>query len=107
MTFRGRSDGLVVESDRKNKSGRRQCVVPIALMDKPPLPASSVQFLKRTWLVDKSINFKCPLYSSNHCTLRHAPSPWTHILPISLETLKLSGSFTNRRCHAPSPCTHI
>ena len=38
MTFRGRSDGLVVESDRKKKSfSRRQCVALIAFMDKPPL----------------------------------------------------------------------
>ena len=32
---------------------------------------------------------------------RHAPVPWTHILPISLETL------TNRRRHAPVPWTLI
>src|SRR4029434_9317953 len=38
---------------------------------------------------------------------RHAPSPWTHILPISLETVKLSGSITNRGRHAPSPRAHI
>src|SRR4029434_4705546 len=38
MTYRDRSDGLVVESDRKKKSfSRRQCVVLIAFMDKPPL----------------------------------------------------------------------
>src|SRR4029434_7883999 len=54
MTYRGRSDGLVVESDRKSSFTRltrilrlyirslffffpRQCVAPIALMDKPPL----------------------------------------------------------------------
>ena len=38
MTFRGRSDGLVVESDRKKKSfSRRQCVALIAFMDKPHL----------------------------------------------------------------------
>ena len=37
-TYRGRSDGLVVESDRKKNSfSRRQCVALIALMDKPPL----------------------------------------------------------------------
>src|SRR4029434_7622280 len=36
-----------------------------------------------------------------HFCSRHAPSPWTHILPLSLETLKLSGSITNRH-HAPS-----
>src|SRR4029434_10305083 len=43
-------------------------------------------------------------FCQRHC---HAPSPWTHILPISLETLKLSGSITNRRRHAPVPWTHI
>src|SRR4029434_10181592 len=58
MTYRGRPDGLVVESDRKSSFTRltrilrlyirsffyfyfiffpRQCVAPIALMDKPPL----------------------------------------------------------------------
>ena len=38
MTFRGRSDGLVVESNRKENSfSRRQCVAPFALMDKPPM----------------------------------------------------------------------
>ena len=37
---------------------------------------------------------------------RHAPSPWTHILPILLETVKLSGSITNRRRQALPP-THI
>ena len=38
MTFRGRSDGLVVESNRKENSfSRRQCVAPIALKDKPPM----------------------------------------------------------------------
>src|SRR4029434_9278621 len=54
MTYRGRSDGLVVQSDRKSSFTRltrilrlyirsffffspRQCVAPIALMDKPPL----------------------------------------------------------------------
>src|SRR4029434_3504640 len=69
MTFKGRSDGLVVESDRKKyttftlsfsrhfspkrqgnciyTSGfyffRRQCVAPIALMDKPPLLYTPVE----------------------------------------------------------------
>src|SRR4029434_8053070 len=37
----------------------------------------------------------------------HAPSPWTHILPISLKTLKWSGSITNRHRYAPSPRAHI
>src|SRR4029434_4359989 len=38
MTYRGRSDSLVVESDRKKKSfSRRQCVALIAFMDKPHL----------------------------------------------------------------------
>src|SRR4029434_8829565 len=48
MTYRGRSDGLVVESDRKKmitfkftffffSFSPRQCVAPIALIDKPPL----------------------------------------------------------------------
>src|SRR4029434_9116473 len=43
MTYRGRSDGLVVESDRKKYlllSSRWQCVAPIALMDEPPLPTT-------------------------------------------------------------------
>src|SRR4029434_9982545 len=35
-----------------------------------------------------------------------AASPWTHILPISLETLKLSGSITNH-CRHHAPATHI
>src|SRR4029434_5052466 len=66
MTYRGRSDGLVVESDRKNiiiinyiikiitfkctcrrvffflLFPYRQCVAPIALMDKPPLMTGEV-----------------------------------------------------------------
>src|SRR4029434_2042537 len=36
-----------------------------------------------------------------------SPSPCTHILPITLETVKLSGWITNRRRNAPSPCAHI
>src|SRR4029434_9023634 len=78
MTYRGRSDGLVVESDRKkiitfnftchlrdlqaycvHTSGvfffffffpfsPRQCVAPIALMDKPPL-AVGLFLLQSSW----------------------------------------------------------
>src|SRR4029434_9703489 len=55
MTYRGRSDGLVVESDRKKIIKfkftiffffSRQCVAPIALMDKPSLQsARTVSFI--------------------------------------------------------------
>src|SRR4029434_7065568 len=49
----------------------------------------------------------CPEKKGQHVNFchrrRHAPVPWTHMLPISLETL------TNRRRHAPVPVplTHI
>src|SRR4029434_11268889 len=36
---------------------------------------------------------------------RHAPSPCSHIVPISLKNVKLSGSITNRRVTPPSPRT--
>src|SRR4029434_3815183 len=43
----------------------------------------------------------CPGKKGQHVHFCQAPSPWTHILPTSLETVKLSGSITNRR-HSPA-----
>src|SRR4029434_1551377 len=70
MTYRGRSDGLVVESDRKKNItfkctchlrdlqgycvytffsfSPRQCVAPIALMDEPPLV---LKLARQLWLI--------------------------------------------------------
>ena len=73
--------------------------------------------IKNESLIDRDVhrNFEgpllCPRKKGQHVHFcnrrRHAPSPCAHILPISLQNVKLSGSITNRRRHAPSPRAHI
>src|SRR4029434_4053394 len=57
----------------------------------------------RKAVVPEHFTVPCPFFHVCSRRHHHAPSPRTHILPITLKTVKLSGYITNRRHHAPLP----